>query len=70
MKKMFSLDAIVTFIDCHHAAEHLDEKKPDGVGILIFAVFLIPPNWVSMIYYTILNNFMLISYAQQLYSSQ
>lgn len=31
MKNLFRLDAIVTFIDCKHAVEHLDEIKPDGV---------------------------------------
>eukprot|EP00043_Microstomoeca_roanoka_P010362 m.98429 g.98429 ORF g.98429 m.98429 type:complete len:459 (-) comp14871_c0_seq1:109-1485(-) len=28
---LFRLDAIVTFIDCKHANQHLDEVKPEGV---------------------------------------
>jgi len=31
MKKHFYLDAIVTFVDCKHITEHLDEVKPEGV---------------------------------------
>ena len=31
MKRLFYLDAIVTFIDCKHTPAHLDEEKPEGV---------------------------------------
>jgi len=31
MKKLFLLDAIVTFVDCQHTLQHLDESKPEGV---------------------------------------
>ena len=31
MKKLFLLDAIVTFVDCQNTLQHLDESKPEGV---------------------------------------
>jgi G3E family GTPase len=31
MKKLFSLDAIVTFVDSKHTLQHLNEYKPEGV---------------------------------------
>ena len=31
MGKLFVLDAIVTFVDCQHTLQHLDETKPEGV---------------------------------------
>ena len=31
MKRLFMLDAIVTFVDCKHTPAHLDEVKPEGV---------------------------------------
>lgn len=29
--ELFRLDSIITFIDCKHAQQHLDEEKPEGV---------------------------------------
>jgi len=29
MKKLFLLDAIVTFVDCQHSLQHLDKSKPE-----------------------------------------
>ncbi len=31
MQALFTLDAIVTFVDCKHTPGHLDEVKPEGV---------------------------------------